>query len=721
LTRAEIGEMLGEGKNYLEMMPEGRRTETEKTIKTVLNGARPISFEAKYPQHDGSEIWLHISMHPIFNKGKVVGLSIASNNITDRKLAEEKIKTSEAHLQASQRIAHVGSWELELKSLDPSVIVEDPNASTLRWSDETYRIFGLEPGKAEISLAFFFTRVSGKDQLIMQKAILKAIETNTEFNIVHRIFLLDGTERMVHERADVIYDPITEMPIKLVGTSQDITEQTLAEELMKRSNERYEFITKATNDAIWDWNMVTDELYWSEGHEKLFGYKDSEGKMNINSAMNRIHPEDKDAVSTSLKHQLNNPESNYWEAEYRYIKNNRDIAYVFDRGYIIYDEERKPIRMVGAMHDITERKMAEDTLALSERKFRSLIENAMDTVIVMDGKGDIVFASDSITRITGFATKEIFGHSANEYVHPDDIPAAQNHFMSLAATPGKSAIVIQRILKTDGTYIWCECVVTNLLHDPAVRGMVSNFREITERKEAEESLKANNAELKKSNMELDKFVYSVSHDLRAPLCSMLGLVEYSGGETTDPEMLGYLGILKENIKKLDGFILDILDYSRNARVEVRKEEVNFRKMLEDITGNLKFMGSNNRAVDIQLSINDETLFYSDNYRVGVVFNNLVSNAIRYQDPETKTPTVNIKIDTSHSGASIVVSDNGIGINKEFHEKIFDMFYRVSEKSVGSGLGLYIVKEAIDTLKGTINFESEPGKGTTFNIHIPNNN
>jgi signal transduction histidine kinase len=234
-------------------------------------------------------------------------------------------------------------------------------------------------------------------------------------------------------------------------------------------------------------------------------------------------------------------------------------------------------------------------------------------------------------------------------------------------------------------------------------------------------LEAKNAELKKINMELDKFVYSVSHDLRAPLLSMLGIVQISEEEAADGFIKDNLGFLKDSIHKLDGFIKDILEYSRNSRTDVQKQEIDFKEMLMDITNNLKYMGTNDaRQVDIKYEINNQQLFLSDKSRISIVLNNLISNAIRYHDPQTDNPFVDVQIDMSDTETGIIVKDNGIGISKENQEKIFDMFYRVSENSVGSGLGLYIVKEIVEKLNGQIEVESEPGKGTAFSIHIPNN-
>jgi signal transduction histidine kinase len=228
-----------------------------------------------------------------------------------------------------------------------------------------------------------------------------------------------------------------------------------------------------------------------------------------------------------------------------------------------------------------------------------------------------------------------------------------------------------------------------------------------------------NQELKTANYELDRFVYSTSHDLRAPLNSMLGLIEIAKEDTTEELMLNYFKMLKGSAKKLDGFICDILDYSRNSRMDVNNELIDFNKLLKGVTENLKFIGDNNRMVEFKIEILGKSSFYSDKNRLITILSNLISNAIRYQNSQIPNPFVSIRIETSQTESNIFIMDNGIGIDKEVQSRIFEMFYRVSHESVGSGLGLYIVKEAINKLNGDIKIESEIGAGTTFLIKIPN--
>jgi signal transduction histidine kinase len=254
------------------------------------------------------------------------------------------------------------------------------------------------------------------------------------------------------------------------------------------------------------------------------------------------------------------------------------------------------------------------------------------------------------------------------------------------------------------------------------RQTVQNFEmgRFQEEQLQKKALMKSNDELKKSNKELDSFVYSVSHDLRAPLSSMLGVVGLCEMSPLDPFMQKNVTLLKTSIKKLDGFIMDILDYSRNSRLEVESQEIHFEDLLTDISGNLKFMGvEDQRKVDIRTTVRNGVAFHSDKSRIGIILNNLISNSIRYHNPQAAVPFVEVKVEVSESAADILIRDNGIGIDKENHAKVFNMFYRVSNKSIGSGLGLYIVKEAVEKLHGAIELRSEPGKGCEFSIRLPN--
>jgi signal transduction histidine kinase len=176
--------------------------------------------------------------------------------------------------------------------------------------------------------------------------------------------------------------------------------------------------------------------------------------------------------------------------------------------------------------------------------------------------------------------------------------------------------------------------------------------------------------------------------------------------------------METSMNKLDETLKEILDYSRNSRQELCVEKINIQQLLDDNLEKMQFMPGSS-SINKQINILEDAPLYSDKYRISVVFNNLISNAIKYYDPLKEHPMLNITIKVTNGCAHFEFRDNGIGIDKEYQDKIFNMFFRATQLSEGAGLGLYIVQEAVDKLKGTIAIDSEIRKGTTFIIDIPN--
>lgn len=240
------------------------------------------------------------------------------------------------------------------------------------------------------------------------------------------------------------------------------------------------------------------------------------------------------------------------------------------------------------------------------------------------------------------------------------------------------------------------------------------------RMDAEIALRVQNEELTKINKELDSFVYSVSHNLRAPLMSVLGLLNLARNDGHDPdEHYGkYFKMMEQSIHKLDETLKEILEYSRNARNEVFIEKVDIKMLVEENMERLRYLDGFNDLTK-SLVVKEDAKAFSDAYRLSVIFNNLLSNAIKYRDTNRTDSLIDIHIEVSENEIRIDFSDNGIGIRSDLLPKIFNMFFRASTRSEGAGLGLYIVKETVEKLKGKIDVKSEFGVGTSFTMIMPN--
>lgn len=234
----------------------------------------------------------------------------------------------------------------------------------------------------------------------------------------------------------------------------------------------------------------------------------------------------------------------------------------------------------------------------------------------------------------------------------------------------------------------------------------------------EDTVEMRTADLQKSNEELDNFVYRVSHDIRAPLSSVLGLLELMGLDQSYEQLNIYREMAAKSINKLDGFVKNILDYSRNSRLQPKHQQVDFHLLLDDLLEDLQYM-KNAQKLQVIREIDGENIYRGDPMRLQVIFRNLLSNAIKYQNPYAKNPFVKVQVEIKPSEAIITVEDNGIGIKDEQVQRVFEMFYRADDQEAGSGIGLYIVKETIDKLGGSITISSQVEKGTTFTVKLPN--
>ena len=262
---------------------------------------------------------------------------------------------------------------------------------------------------------------------------------------------------------------------------------------------------------------------------------------------------------------------------------------------------------------------------------------------------------------------------------------------------------------------------SNMVRLPsAIHNALKQRHHEVKRKKAERTLRKQNEELVKINKELDSFVYSVSHNLRAPLMSVLGLINLVQLENKngDDTINNYFQMMQHSIHKLDETLKEILDYSRNARSALNIAEIDTRRMVEESFERLKYMEGSD-AIEKSIEMGEVYPFYTDAYRLSVIINNLVSNAIKYRDSNKGHNELVVSVNITETQLDISFHDNGIGISADFLPRIFEMFYRATERSEGAGLGLYIVRETVDKLHGSIAVESDMGKGTTFKVVLPN--
>ncbi len=340
------------------------------------------------------------------------------------------------------------------------------------------------------------------------------------------------------------------------------------------------------------------------------------------------------------------------------------------------------------------------------------------------------FWSDEFYNIYGVKKEEAVPSEELflSFIHPDDKEFVRK-MMELAFKTLTDSFFDFRFIRHDGTvrYGYSSYRFEFDKNKKPIR-LYGIVQDVTEKKNAElnlnklvKELTVKNNELYKTNIELDKFVYSTSHDLRAPLMSVLGLVAICRDHLQQPEEIkNLLSMMDTSVNRVDETIKSILTYSRNSRMEIKPELLNIEKITEEVIDDLKHFNHGHK-IQFNLTTGREFSFFSDKIRVKSLITNLVSNAVKYQRSDEPHPAVNINLNFANDELTLIVEDNGEGIPKKFHSKIFEMFTRSSQESTGSGLGLYICKEIVNKLGGSIRVASQPGTGSAFKVKLPNLN
>jgi PAS domain S-box-containing protein len=352
-----------------------------------------------------------------------------------------------------------------------------------------------------------------------------------------------------------------------------------------------------------------------------------------------------------------------------------------------------------------------------KEKYLSVIDNMNLGLLELDKNDYIRAPNNRFCAIFGYEKEELIGKSAYTILFENIDKKAKNRQDTFAC----SAKGIQEIeiLTQKGE-------LRNLLFTTApnydtrgnINGSIGIYLDITKTKELERELSSSNIELKKINSELDTFVYRVTHDLRTPVLSITGLIDIIKYESdkTVAQNIELINLVAESTQRLDDTIQEILNYSINARLDVELQSTDVSQTVLTIYNDIKF--ATNKKIDFECNFNAITHIKTDPFRFETILKNIIGNAVKYSNQSSDKPTIKFNIDQTAKNYVITISDNGLGIKEEYIDKIFNMFFRGTSNSVGTGLGLFIVKEAVERLKGNIKVNSKLNVGTTFIVTLP---
>ncbi len=513
-----------------------------------------------------------------------------------------------------------------------------------------------------------------------------------------------------------------------VGILQLIIEFQLNEIALKRSNQRFEFVNKATEDAIYDWDVINDNLKWGDGFYKMFGYDAVNGKFTLKKWSASVHPDDVTKVTRDLEICLTDKNKNKWNSEYCFRKADGTYLDIIENGYIIRDDEGGPVRMIGVLRDITHIKAYEKELETANERYRYVTKATSDAIWDFDIVKDKLFWGAGFETLFGYKLNELKPDLLSWYdkIHPDDLENVINSFQKFME--GDEIIWEEeyRYRNAHGEYldVFDRGFAVRNNKEKALR-VVGAMQDITRKKQYEISLTKLNADLKErakelatSNAELEQFAYVASHDLQEPLrmvTSFLTQLEKKYREVLDEKALLYIDFAVDGAKRMRQIILDLLEFSRVGKTEDKLEDIAVDDILEEIKHlyRKKIEEKNVKIISDNLPV-----IRAPKSSIRQVFQNFISNAIKYSKKDVD-PEISISIEEAENFWEFSIKDNGIGIGKEYFDRIFVIFQRLHRRNEysGTGMGLAVTKKIIENLGGKIWLESAEGEGSIFYFTI----
>lgn len=488
-------------------------------------------------------------------------------------------------------------------------------------------------------------------------------------------------------------------------------------EEIKESNERYDILSKATNDTIWDWKIQEDSFVWNKGIQGVFGYSKAEVGHTSRWWFDRIHPEDSIKMSIKL-YSFIEQKTDRWHDEYRFKCADGSYRYVFDRGFLVKDENGTAIRMIGAMQDITRQKEEEQRLKLLE----TVITQTRDAVIISEneksnkGIPKIVFVNPAFTKMTGFKQSEVLGKSPNVFLKR--VAVRENMPKLSQALREQKEFQLEALNhRKNGEEYWINFSMIPITNKEGEQShWIAMLREITEEKNREKEREQLIRELTQNNKDLKQFSYITSHNLRAPLSNLTGLLNIMEDiPVENPELREILNGFSTSTHLLNETINDLVKVVIiKDNPSIQKEEVLIKDVFENVFNQLSYLISLHKPIlKIELE-KARTLNINKAYLESILLN-LFTNAIKYRSPKR---TLFIHVTSSETAEDVILKfkDNGIGIDLERNrDKIFGLYQRFHNYPDSKGLGLYLVKSQVETMGGSIQVESEVDQGTTFTL------
>ncbi len=534
--------------------------------------------------------------------------------------------------------------------------------------------------------------------------------------------------RSFNHMTDALADYRHNLEVKVAERTQEL----------RTSEERYRLAERAVNDGIWDWNILSHEYYLSPRWNKILGYDDGE-LPNIEAIFYElIHPDDKASAGNAFRRHLEHNER--YTTELRLRHKNGSYRWVLDRGEALRDTDGHPIRMVGSITDITERKAAEaellkyrehleERVAMATTEVQAILQTAVNGVISINSSGLIRTFNPAAEQLFGWTAEEIIGKNVSLLMPEPDASAHDDYIQHFLTTHQTKIIGRERevvALRKDGSHFPANLAVGHGIISEGRHIFVGFVSDITQQKKAEQELRLAKDAAETATKAKANFLANMSHEIRTPMNTVIGFAEVAlQDKNLSQDTRKHINTILSSGRHLLNVINDILDFSKIEAGKLELEAVcfNLPAVVQEVLQSLEPRASE-KGLNIKLAIetNLPAFVVGDPNRLRQVLLNLVGNAVKF----TQSGLISVAINKAEGQdmLHVSISDTGIGMTDEQTHKVFESFSQadttISRRFGGTGLGTTISKQLVELMGGRIWVKSRFGVGSTFHftVHMP---
>ena len=656
-------------------------------------------------------------------KGNAVYVVGTERDITEKQTLIDKLTSSEKLYKQAQALAHLGNWSWDVKN------------NVVEWSDELYRIYGLEPQSEQLTYEKYLSFVHPDNREKVKQQIEHSLQTHESYELTHKLIRKNGEVRIIRATGEVLTDA-NNQPISFFGTVQDITEQQQLIDRLQESEKQFKQAQSLARLGNWSMDVKTKKITWSEEMFNIYE-EDHEKPLNFEDWIHYLTGEEKDAALAYFENSLMQKKG-YDRIHTIRIKNGT-VKTVHHKAEFILNEQGKPVKIAGTTQDITEEHQKQEKIKEQEYFIQQLADASPTILYLFDVQQQkIVYINREIFFVLGYLPDQIINWEdavTEKIYHPEDfhlLPARKQSTRNFQQAD--SMIQYEcRLKNNEGAWRWLLVreIVFKTDKDGNVLQILGAALDINRRKEMERTILQNAMLLEQSNASLEEFAYVASHDLKEPLrkISTFGdRLAASQQNNLSDEGKMYLNKITDASQRMQTMISDLLSISMISN-NASFEKYSLQKILDEVLQTLEFKIEQQNAI-VKSDALPEADIIPSQFRQ--LFQNLLSNSLKFVKPGVQ-PVITIKYslisseNNSHFQSAhaaqyhkLEFSDNGIGLENEFAGKIFAIFQRLHGRSEyeGSGIGLAICKKIAEHHGGVIYANGLPGVGATFTIMLP---